>query len=243
MKVQILDTKKILGKEAADQGASLIREAILDKGKASIIVATGASQFEMLRHLVKKDIDWSKVTAFHLDEYIGLSEKHPASFRKYRKERFFDLVSPREFIYINGEIEPQAECARLHELISKQSIDVAFIGIGENSHLAFNDPPADFKTNEAYIVVNLDIDCRNQQLGEGWFKSFEEVPTQAISMSVKQIMKSKAIICSVPDKRKAMAVKNCVDGEISPDYPASILQTHAKTWIYLDVESAGLLIY
>jgi len=199
MEVIISNTKEELGKKAAGKGAELIRKAVSERGRANIIVATGASQFEMLNELVKEEIDWSKVTAFHLDEYIGIPETHPASFRKYLKERFVDIVSPKEFNFVNGEVDPQKECNRLGVLIGKLSIDVAFVGIGENGHLAFNDPPADFETEESYLVVKLDEACRKQQLGEGWFPSFEDVPEKAISMSITQIMKSKAIICCVPD--------------------------------------------
>ncbi|WP_423129375.1 glucosamine-6-phosphate deaminase [Gaoshiqia sp. Z1-71] len=241
MELVISETKHELGKKAAKQGADLIRKAIAEKGYANVIVATGASQFEMLSELVKEDLDWSVVWAFHLDEYIGIPESHPASFRKYLKERFADVVSPCEFIYVNGENDPQKECTRLGELISKHPIDVAFVGIGENSHLAFNDPPADFETEDAYLAVNLDDNCRRQQMGEGWFPTIEDVPKQAISMSVKQIMKSKAIICSVPDKRKADAVKKTVEGEISPAIPASIMRRHTAIWLYLDRDSASHL--
>jgi len=241
MEIVITETKQELGKEAAMKGAGLIRKAIRDKRIANIIVATGASQFEMLNELVKADIDWSMVRAFHLDEYIGISAAHPASFRKYLKERFVNIVSPVEFNYVNGDTDPYEECARLGKLISQYPIDVAFVGIGENSHLAFNDPPADFETEEAYIVVNLDDDCRRQQLGEGWFPTLKDVPQQAISMSIKQIMKSKAIICSVPDLRKAEAVKKTVEGSISPAIPASIMRQHKAVWLYLDKDSASLL--
>ena len=188
MEIVISETKQDLGKIAAQRGAELIRQAILDRGKANIIVATGASQFEMLKELVKEDIDWSVVRAFHLDEYIGISETHPASFRKYLKERFVDIVEPMEFIYVNGNTDPYEECVRLGKLIGEHPIDVAFVGIGENSHLAFNDPPADFETREAYLVVTLDEDCRRQQMGEGWFRELSDVPEKAISMSIKQIM-------------------------------------------------------
>ena len=241
MKIVISETKQVLGKKAAQMGAKLIRQTILERGKANIIVATGASQFEMLNELVKEDIDWSVVRAFHLDEYIGISETHPASFRKYLKERFVDIVSPKEFIYVNGNIDPDEECIRLGKLISKHPIDVAFVGIGENSHLAFNDPPADFETENAYLVVTLNEACRHQQMGEGWFKKDNDVPEKAISMSIKQIMKSKAIICSVPDLRKAEAVKKTVEGSISPLIPAAIMQRHAATWLYLDNNSASML--
>ena len=216
MKAIISQSNKELGKAAARKGAEHIRKAIAEKGEANIIVATGASQFEMLEELVREKIDWSVVTAFHLDEYIGIPETHPASFRKYLKERFVDLVSPKEFIYVDGNNNPAEECNRLGELICKRPIDVAFVGIGENGHLAFNDPPADFETEEPYLVVNLNETCRRQQLGEGWFPSFEDVPQQAISMSIRQIMKSKVIICSVPDERKAQAVYDTLYSEMSP---------------------------
>ncbi|MCL4484186.1 MAG: glucosamine-6-phosphate deaminase [Bacteroidetes bacterium] len=241
MEIIISETKQVLGKIAAQKGAELIRQAILDKGVANIIVATGASQFEMLNELVKEDVNWALVTAFHLDEYIGISETHPASFRKYLKERFVDMVSPREFIYVNGEIEPEQECVRLEKLISKHLIDVAFVGIGENSHLAFNDPPADFETEDAYLVVKLDEDCRKQQMGEGWFATINDVPEKAISMSIRQIMKSKAIICCVPDQRKAEAVKKTVESPISPMVPASAMRRHEAVRLYLDKDSASLL--
>ena len=242
MNVIVCKDKEELGRLAAERGAALIRRALEKKGKANIILATGASQFEMLANLVKADVDWSKVTAFHLDEYIGLPETHPASFRKYLKERFASKVPIGAFHFVNGDAEdPQAECQRLGELISRHPIDVAFVGIGENGHLAFNDPPADFETEEPYLVVELDEACRRQQLGEGWFASLDEVPTQAISMSIRQILKSKAIICSVPDQRKAEAVQKAVEGPITPQVPSSILQTHPETFLYLDPDSASLL--
>ena len=241
MKIMISENKQILGEKASLLGGELIRQAIIKNGKANIIVATGASQFEMLNELVKEDIDWSAVTAFHLDEYIGLSELHPASFRKYLRERFVDLVKPREFIYVNGNADPHQECSRLGKLISRHPIDVAFVGIGENSHLAFNDPPADFETDDAYLVVTLNEACRRQQLGEGWFLSLDDVPEKAISMSIRQIMASKAIICCVPDLRKADAVKKTVEGLISPQIPASIMRQHESVFLYLDRDSASLL--
>jgi glucosamine-6-phosphate deaminase len=241
MEIIISNTKEELGKQAALNGAELLRKAIAKNGKANIIVATGASQFEMLSELVKEDIEWSKVTAFHLDEYIGVSNTHPASFRKYLKERFVDIVSPREFHYVNGEINPEEECKRLGEIIANHPIDVAFVGIGENCHLAFNDPPADFETKNAYLAVNLDDDCRKQQMGEGWFATFNDVPERAISMSIKQIMKSKTIICSVPDQRKANAVRLTVECSVTNTAPASIMQEHKACWLYLDKESASML--
>jgi glucosamine-6-phosphate deaminase len=244
MNINVSETKKDSGELAAEKGAEYIREAIREKGSASIILATGASQFDMLEHLVQQDnIDWSKVTAFHLDEYIGIPMTHKASFRKYLKERFEDQlpVYLGHFYYIQTEHDPDEECERLGSLINETEIDVAFIGIGENGHIAFNDPPADFETDEPYIVVELDEDCRKQQMGEGWFSGIEEVPKKAISMSVRQIMKSEAIICTVPDARKAEAVKSAIEGPVTPELPASILQKHDECHLFLDKESSGKL--
>lgn len=241
MEVVLSNSKIELGEKAAITGAELIRKAIQTNGEANIIVATGASQFEMLNELIKQDVDWSKVTAFHLDEYIGIPDTHPASFRKYLKERLVDKISLKEFHFVNGETDPDEECNRVGMLISEHPIDVAFVGIGENGHLAFNDPPADFETEEPFIVVSLDEQCRRQQWGEGWFKTLNDVPEQAISMSVKQIMKSKTIICSVPDVRKSNAVKGSLESKVTPLVPASILQQHNSVWIFLDKDSASLL--
>lgn len=243
MNIVITPDPSRLGQTSAEQGAEAIRQALAANGSATIIVATGASQFATLEALVKApEIDWSKVTAFHLDEYIGLPESHPASFRRYLKERFVSKVPLAGFHAIAGDSsDPKAECARLAALIAPHQIDVAFVGIGENGHLAFNDPPADFEVEEPYLVVDLDEACRQQQLGEGWFESLEKVPTQAISMSVKQILKSKLIICSVPDERKSVAVRNSVEGKVIETVPASILQSHANTTLFLDNASAKLL--
>jgi glucosamine-6-phosphate deaminase len=243
MNIQIFESSAELGKAAGVKASALIKEAITNNGSANIILATGMSQFNVFNYLIaQKDIDWSKVAMFHLDEYIDLPETHPASFRKYLKERFIEKVGSLKASHlINGENDPKEECKRLNKLIKQYPIDVALVGIGENGHLAFNDPPADFDTEEPYIIVNLDDPCRMQQLGEGWFNSLEEIPTQAISMSIKQILKSKNIICSVPDARKAVAVKNTLEQEVSNIYPASILQTHGNCYCYLDIASASLL--
>lgn len=232
-----------LGKAAGSAAAELIRQTITGKGSANIILATGTSQFETLNQLIAEpDIDWSKVVMFHLDEYIGLPESAPASFRKYLKERFLTKVPALKAAHlVNGEAGSQAECNRLGDLISKHPIDVALVGVGENGHLAFNDPPADFETEQAYIIVDLDEKCRSQQFAEGWFKSIDEVPRQAISMSIKQIMKSKHIICSIPDSRKAEAVKNVLEQPVSNNYPSTILQLHPDCTCFLDQNSAALL--
>jgi glucosamine-6-phosphate deaminase len=244
MNIEICPDKHELGRRAAAAGAQFIHTAIADRGSANVIVATGASQFEMLRELVQQpNIDWSKVVFFHLDEYVAMPLSHPASFRRYLKERLVDKLpqAPKAFNYIDAERDPAVECKRLGELIKQYPIDVAFIGIGENGHLAFNDPPADFQTEEPYLVVHLDEACRKQQFGEGWFPTFDSVPTLAISMSVKQIMKSAAIICSVPDERKSTAVQHALEGPVTPQLPASILQQHARATIYLDPPAASKL--
>ncbi|HON91805.1 MAG TPA: glucosamine-6-phosphate deaminase [Sedimentisphaerales bacterium] len=244
MNKYIYRNKKEAGAAAANSAAQAIRHAIRNKGQANIILATGASQFEMLEHLVaSQGIDWLKVVMFHLDEYIGLGADHPASFRKYLQERFVDLVTPLKAAYfVRGDAEdPAEECRRLGVLISANPIDVACLGIGENGHLAFNDPPADFETEEAYLTVQLDEQCRKQQLGEGWFPRFEDVPSRAISMSIRQILKSKQLVVTVPDMRKARAVKNAIEGPVTPQCPASILQQHPNCSIFLDELSASLL--
>jgi glucosamine-6-phosphate deaminase len=244
MNIQIMPDKQQMGKAAAAAGAELVRAALAERGAANIIVATGASQFEMLAALSEAPgIDWHRVTGFHLDEYVGLPITHPASFRRYLWERFVSrLPLPlRAFHYLDGEGDPAAEAERVSEIIRRHPIDVAFVGIGENGHLAFNDPPADFETEKPYIVVELDDACRRQQLGEGWFPTFEDVPRQAISMSVRQIMMSRAIICTVPDERKAEAVRNAVEAEVTPKVPASILQRHERCTLFLDRPAASLL--
>jgi glucosamine-6-phosphate deaminase len=243
MDIKVSKDAKEMGALAGARAGELIRKAIAEKGNANIILATGTSQFETLNQLIREQgIDWSKITMFHLDEYIGLPVTHPASFRKYLKERFLAKVPSLKAVHlINAETNPKQECDKLGELIKKSPIDVALVGIGENGHLAFNDPPADFKTEDPYIIVALDEPCRKQQLGEGWFGSMEEVPREAISMSIRQILKSQHILCSVPDERKAIAVKNTLEQPVSNLYPASILQTHPDCICYLDKASASLL--
>jgi glucosamine-6-phosphate deaminase len=243
MEVEIYTSKENLGRSAARDGGEWIRRALHKKDRSHIILATGASQFEMLNGLIREEIDWSRVVAFHLDEYIDLPAEHPASFRRYLIERFVQrLPHPLAgFHPIDGETEPGRECDRLSRLISRVTVDVAFVGIGENGHLAFNDPPADFDTEASYIVVDLDETCRRQQLGEGWFARLDEVPKRAISMSIRQIMKSEAIVCAVPDKRKAHSVRLAIDGPVTPEVPASILKDHPMCRVYLDTASASLL--
>ena len=244
MKITITANKDEVGMRSAELASAYIVQAIEKKGTASIIIATGASQFEFLQHLTTDvRINWSKVTVFHLDEYVGIPVTHIASFRRYLRERFVQqLPCPlAAFHEVNASSNPTEECERLASLISKQEIDVCCMGIGENGHIAFNDPPADFVTETPYLVVELDEGCRQQQVNEGWFPTLADVPKQAISMSVKQILKSKALVNSVPGERKAVAVRNALEGEISPLCPASILRTHPDCHLNLDTQSARLL--
>ena len=243
MDVRELATKVEMGRAAAEEAATALREAIARKGRAHAIAATGASQFEFLDALVATEgIEWGKTVFFHLDEYVGLPETHPASFRRYLRERIVARVDPGAFHFIAGDAaDPAAETRRVGELLARHPIDVAFVGIGENGHLAFNDPPADFETEEPYLVVGLDEACRRQQMGEGWFTRLEDVPERAISMSVRQILKSREILAVVPDARKARAVRDCLEGRPGPEHPASILQQHPRTTVFLDRAAAALL--
>ena len=242
MILRVFPNKSQLGLAAAQQAAEAINRAIAARGRARIIAATGASQFEFLAALAATPgIDWAKVEMFHLDEYVGLPLAHPASFRKYLIERFITPAGLTNYHLLNGEADAQQVCDEVGALIQAAPIDAAFVGIGENGHLAFNDPPADFENEAAYIVVNLDKACRMQQVGEGWFVAMEDVPQQAISMTIKQIMKAQEIICVVPDERKALAVRRCLQGAVLDLAPASILQRHANTTVYLDHASASLL--
>jgi len=240
--IKVFGDKIQLGEAAARQAVNAINRAISERGQARIIAATGASQFAFLNALTKTPgIDWARVEMFHLDEYVGLPITHPASFRKYLLERLIEPTGMANYHLLDGETDPVEVCRRVGEEIRASPIDVAFVGIGENGHLAFNDPPADFETDEPYIIVNLDEACRRQQVGEGWFAGLDDVPKEAISMTVKQILRAGEIICIVPDARKAQAVKNCFENEISPQFPASILRTHGETTVYLDAESSSLL--
>ncbi|HLY12362.1 MAG TPA: glucosamine-6-phosphate deaminase [Planctomycetota bacterium] len=234
-------SKEQLALDAALAGGSRIRQALHQKGEATIVVATGMSQAGMLSHLVKENIDWRRVTAFHLDEYVGIRATHPASFRKYLQERFVGKVPLKAFHPIAGEKEPIAEVKRLNALLAEVDIDVAFVGIGENGHLAFNDPPAKVDTNLPFLLVTLNEACRKQQVGEGWFKSIREVPPHAITMSIPQILKAEQIICTVPDARKAEAVRAALEGEVTPQLPASYLQQHPRAYVYVDPQSASRL--
>jgi glucosamine-6-phosphate deaminase len=242
MIVKVLPDSAALAAAAAADAGQRIRDAIRARGSARIIAATGASQMAFLGRLVREpDIDWGKVEMFHLDEYVGLPKSHPASFRKYLQERLIGPAGITNYHFLDGQGDPEAVCKEVGAALTAAPIDVALVGIGENSHLAFNDPPADFETDAPYIIVRLDERCRQQQVGEGWFATVAEVPETAISMSVRQILRARAIVCVVPDARKAEAVRATLEGPIGPMTPASILRTHPDVAIYLDEQSASLL--
>ena len=242
MKLEICATQQELGEKAAAVAEARLNAAIAAQGSARLLIATGASQFETLAALVGKNVDWGKVEVFHLDEYIGMTVDHPASFRKYLKERFVSKVPIKKMNYVDGEGDVAGNIAALARELRRAPIDVALIGIGENGHIAFNDPPADFATTEAYIVVSLDEKCRQQQFGEGWFPSFESVPTKAISMTVSEILKSKVIVSAVPHAVKAVAVRDTLESDaITPAVPATALRNHPDWHLFLDTASASLL--
>jgi glucosamine-6-phosphate deaminase len=242
MLLRVFDDKISLGKAAASQAAAAIRSAIAERGTARVVAASAASQFEFLEALTATPgILWKQVELFHLDEYIGLPMTHPASFCKFLQERLIAKTGITNYHLLDGSKDPADVIRSVGKAISSSPIDVAFLGIGENGHIAFNDPPADFDTEEAYIIVALDNACRLQQVGEGWFKNLDEVPKQAVSMSVRQVLKAKEILAVVPDARKAPAIKACFDGEISPMAPSSILRNHANATVYLDRQSSALL--
>jgi glucosamine-6-phosphate deaminase len=231
-----------LAAAAAADAAARLRAALVARETARIIAATGASQFEFLDRLTREGgIDWRRVEMFHLDEYIGLSVDHPASFRKYLLERLIRPAGILDYHLLDGEADPAVVARSVGDELRKAPIDIAFVGIGENGHLAFNDPPADFVVESPYLIVRLDEACRRQQVGEGWFGSIADVPETAISMSVRQILAATAILCVVPDRRKAEAVRACLEGPITPDAPASILRTHRDVTLFLDRDSASLL--
>jgi glucosamine-6-phosphate deaminase len=242
MLLRVFDNKVSLANAAAEQAASAIRRAIRDNGQARIIAATAASQLEFLNALTEMtDLDWKHVEVFHLDEYIGLPITHPGSFRKMLLEQLIRKTGITKYHLLDGDADADEAVRRVGAALASAPVDIAFVGIGENGHLAFNDPPADFEANEPYLIVKLDEACRQQQVGEAWFADISQVPTHAISMSIRQILKAKEILAVVPDTRKAQAVKACFEGEISPMAPASILRTHANATIYLDKHSAALL--
>ena len=243
MRIKVFPDKTALSHAAAEQAASAIRKAISDHDSARIVAATAASQIEFLDALTRAPgIDWKRVEAFHLDEYIGLPISHPGSFRKMLVQQLISKTGIPKYHLLEGDApDPAKVLGSVNAAISSAPVDIAFLGIGENGHIAFNDPPADFEIEEPYIIVNLDEACRRQQVGEAWFADISQVPTQAISMSARQILKAKEILAVVPDTRKAEAIKRCFEGEVGPMAPAAILRKHPNATIYLDRHSASLL--
>ena len=239
MHMHIYPTTQQAGQDAAKLIAQKLNEAIAAKGSARLVLSTGASQFETVDALTREEVDWSKVTMFHLDEYVALPESHIASFRKYLKERFASKVPLKEAVFVNGEGDVEANIAALTVRLREDELDVGVIGIGENGHIAFNDPPADFDTDLAYKVVELDDRCKRQQVGEGWFATVDDVPKQAITMTVRQIMACKTIVSVVPHTVKAEAVRNTLSQPVNNMVPGTILKTHADWNLYLDADSAS----
>lgn len=242
MQVIVTNDRGQLGEYVAKQAANVLREKLRELERVHLVVATGSSQFEVLKSLIEQpDVDWSRVHGYHLDEYLGIGIDHPASFCGYLRDRFVSHVPIGSFHYLDGTLPPDQLKQSAEEVIRGKTIDLMLCGIGENGHLAFNDPPADFESDDPYLIVRLDEACRRQQVGEGWFASLDDVPTQAISMSIRQMMRADAILCSVPDSRKAEAVKNTVECSVTPLVPASILQQHSNAQLILDRESAAMI--
>jgi glucosamine-6-phosphate deaminase len=231
-----------LGQNAAKAASLRIKESIRKNGEAAIVVSTGSSQFETLQSLLGENIDWSNVEIFHLDEYIGLPVTHPASFRKYLYERFINHIKVKAFHSVDVEGNIEEKISGLTEKLRKRPITLGLIGIGVNGHIAFNDPPADFGTRKAYHVVNLDEECRKQQVNEGWFATINDVPAQAVSMTPWQIMQCASIISSVPHKVKATAIKNTLINTLTDIVPATLLKQHSDFELYLDKNSASEII-
>jgi glucosamine-6-phosphate deaminase len=243
MILRMFDDKVSLGNAAAEQATAALQKALGERGSARIVAATAASQAEFLQALSRApQLDWKKVEAFHLDEYIGLPMTHPGSFRKMMMEQLIAKTGITRYHLLAGDApDPAAVVKEVGRQLAASPVDIAFLGIGENGHIAFNDPPADFEVEDPYLIVQLDEACRRQQVGEAWFRDLEQVPKTAISMSVRQILKAREILAVVPDQRKAQAVKLCFAGEISPLAPASILRRHPNATVYLDRASASLL--
>jgi len=242
MKIRVFESKRAMGIAAAQDAATLLHSAVKKQGHARLMAATGASQFDLFEALTARtDVPWGEVSLFHLDEYFTLPAEHPAILGRYLRERFISKVNLGSFHLLDPVGDPEAECKRVGRLLQEAPIDVAFVGIGENGHVAFNDPPADFETETPYKIVHLDMRCRRQQMSEGWFRSLDEVPKQAVSITVRQILKCRNILCVVPEARKAQAVADTLHSQVSPQVPASILKTHGAATLYLDKESSSLL--
>jgi glucosamine-6-phosphate deaminase len=242
MRIRCFRDRRSMSEAAAGHAAASIRHAIDRKGRARIVAATAASQLEFLSALTgHADIPWPRVELFHLDEYVALPATHPASFRRLLLTNVIEKTGITSYHLLDGEADPESVCREVGRALASERVDVAFVGIGENGHLAFNDPPADFNTTDPYIIVTLDEPCRRQQVGEGWFARLEDVPTTALSMSIAQILKSDEILAIVPDERKAAAVRATLEDAIAPAVPASILRTHPNVTLFVDEGAASRL--
>jgi len=240
LKVEIFGEKEDMGHGSASFVVQKLKQAIKVRGNANLILGTGASQYPLLEVLLEKELDWTKISLFHLDEYIGLSDRHPASFRKFLKERVADKVNPKNVYYLKGDADDiKAEIKRYEKLLRENPVDVACIGIGENGHIAFNDPAvADFSDPEYLKVVQMDEACRKQQVGEGWFPTLKHVPIEAVTLTITAILNCKVLCCTVLDERKSEAVYNTLTGEINTSCPASILRKHNNAVLFLDSYAA-----
>ncbi|MCL2544538.1 MAG: 6-phosphogluconolactonase [Clostridia bacterium] len=234
MDIFVFPDPQRLGEAAASEAARILRDAVGRRGKARIVLSTGASQFAVLDALTRQSVPWAQVEMFHLDEYAGLPDTHRASFRRYLRERFIGVAHPGKAHLVDGT---QENMAALATAIRSEPVDLGLIGIGENAHIAFNDPPADFATREAYILVRLDERCKAQQVREKWFDSLADVPEQAVTMTVHQILQCERIISCVPFAVKAGAVRDTLQSPVTPNIPATILKTHPHLWLYLDADA------
>jgi glucosamine-6-phosphate deaminase len=239
MRVVVCGTPAAAGDLAAAVVAARLNEVLARRERARLLLSTGESQFETLRSLVRRPVEWDRVDAFHLDEYVDLSREHPASFRRYLDERVASVV-PLRMHYVDPS-SPD-ELKRLSEAVAETPMDVALIGIGQNGHIAFNDPPADFSARSPYLKVELDAACRAQQVHEGWFATDADVPRRAITMSVHEIMRSLEIVSVVPHSAKAPTIRRLLTNcDVTPELPASMLTRHANALLVLDRASSQLL--
>ena len=241
--IEVYDSPEAQGKAAGQRAAQLIREAIKQRGRARIIAATGNSQVPLVEALVTEQIEWPKVELFHMDEYVGIRATHPSSFRSWIKTRVADKVHPHVTHYLSGDAaDIDREIERYSQLLLAAPIDLAFVGIGENGHIAFNDPPvADFHDQLTVKRVTLDQACRRQQSGEGHFPDLASVPEEALTVTCTGLFRAESWVCCVPEARKAGAVRNALEGPISESCPASLIRQHPGTHVYLDTDSASLL--
>lgn len=240
MHTHIFSTREKMGQAAGSAVEERINALLGEQDELRMIFAAAPSQNEVLEYLAQSDqIDWSKVTAFHMDEYIGLLADAPQRFANFLREKIFDRVQLKAIHLINGDDNPEQECRRYADLLAEKPIDIVCLGIGENGHIAFNDPPvADFEDSQMVKVVELDARCRQQQVNDGCFASLDIVPTQAITLTIPTLMSGKYLCCVVPGPTKREAVDSTLNGSISTDCPASILRTHQDCQLYLDAESA-----